>query len=149
MCSSDLQTIEHCDDWYNCYDAGTREKLVMLLETVTMLASTTTTQASLTEYATEDCPGHGACYNPDTMNVEALECNCFDNLNAALQGKSDEEKLAIACSKPKVCCKWRREHCSAESQSLLARRSNKTAANEIGNSNKDSLDTSLQVKTCE
>ena len=137
------QTIEHCDEWYRCYDDDTREKLVTLLRGVVMPAPTMTT-ASLVE--TDAPTSHGGCINPEVFNVEAFECNCFD----AIKDMTAEELHEITCNHVDVCCTWKETHCSSPcSSELLARRSNNTAAKEIDNSNKDSLDSSLQVKTCE
>ncbi len=137
------QAIEHCDEWYRRYDADTREKLVTLLRGVVMPAPTMTT-ASLVE--TDAPTSHGGCINPEVFNVEAFECNCFD----AIKDMTAEELHEITCNHVDVCCTWKETHCSSPcSSELLARRSNNTAAKEIDNSNKDSLDSSLQVKTCE
>jgi hypothetical protein len=53
---------------------------------------------------------HSTCTDPETFDVEAFDCNCFDELKVM----SKEDIHSWACNSTDVCCDWKRDKCPAE-----------------------------------
>jgi len=72
----------------------------------------------------KDAPG---CTDPAVADVEALECECLDEVrnNCAAKGVTDMEEcfLTYMCDNVAVCASWQEGHCPGGGSSLMQRSS--------------------------
>jgi hypothetical protein len=111
-------TINQCAEWRGCLNGSDGlDTLLTVLEAFSMTPDATdetTISHSGQEHAlTSNCtciddPNHQTCIDPETLDLEAFDCNCFNDLVNMSATELNEE----TCGRADICCDWKTSHCA-------------------------------------
>jgi hypothetical protein len=116
---SNDDSITGCAEWRACLnDSDGKDTLINVLEAFSMTPSSLFQAAFHPallhgDHETSSCtciddPNHRSCVNPETMDLEAFDCQCWGDLQNMSATEINEE----ACGDANVCCDWKIIHCA-------------------------------------
>lgn len=104
-----------CPEWKACLDKHPESK-AMIIKGIEAFSSPWFNHALMQVQSADQSEemgvckagGAGDCVDPKSFDIEAFDCNCFDDL----LGMSQQQLSEKACADAEVCCSWKSTHCA-------------------------------------